>query len=345
LRSELKPMFLKQNNEDEFDVSISENSMKTMKKVQYQNEIRRIFNEENGRKYDDSNKSLIQLDWSCKLTDIREKFLPDFETLEKKSFQRIHNYVWSSKGIIASASDRKVCLYHPINGFTRALDINDRVCIAFSNCGGFLAMAYRKSNRDLMYHDLYVFRIKQNALFTDEKLATEKVRTNVDGDITALCYTRNDTHIMCGTHNGGIYVIKRCPTPYHKHGYVFVTMLAEVHSAEIIQISFSATHLYMASLDKSGVFKIWNGGSWTIIFTYDFQIGSQMPKLLQWHPYVDNELIYAKKYYPAIYLFNVTQRKVVASFMNWKPHWRLSSIAFNPKTAQLAVCFYNTGEL
>lgn len=68
-----------------------------MKKVQYQNQLRAIFNEQ---KEDECNRkedklrnkddaSLLHLDWSCKLDEVREKFLPDFETLEKKNFSSI----------------------------------------------------------------------------------------------------------------------------------------------------------------------------------------------------------------------------------------------------------------
>lgn len=72
-----------------------------MKKVQYQNQLRAIFNdqkeEECNRKTDKKNKkddaSLLHLDWTCKLTDIREKFLPDFETLEKKNFSNIRMFL------------------------------------------------------------------------------------------------------------------------------------------------------------------------------------------------------------------------------------------------------------
>lgn len=73
-----------------------------MKKVQYQNTLKFMFydqqkanenHESNTKKHDQRNKSLIHLDWACKLTNIREKFLPDFETLEKKSFHRIRKSI------------------------------------------------------------------------------------------------------------------------------------------------------------------------------------------------------------------------------------------------------------
>jgi hypothetical protein len=86
--------------EEDFDISLSENNLRTMKKVQYQNQLRKIYNEQQDKtsanEKDDKNHhlarndhNLIHLDWACKLTNIREKFLPDFETLEKKNFHRI----------------------------------------------------------------------------------------------------------------------------------------------------------------------------------------------------------------------------------------------------------------
>lgn len=69
--------------------------MKTMKKVQYQNHLRKLFleqqDEDNGT---ESAKNapeikLIHADWACKISENRLKFLPDFETLKKPGFGRI----------------------------------------------------------------------------------------------------------------------------------------------------------------------------------------------------------------------------------------------------------------
>lgn len=68
-----------------------------MKKIQYQNYLREIFNlqkeKECNRKPDKkekiNNSLLLHLDWACKLSDVRLNFLPDFETLEKKNFSNI----------------------------------------------------------------------------------------------------------------------------------------------------------------------------------------------------------------------------------------------------------------
>lgn len=96
--------YLKEIKEEDFDITLSENDLRTMKKTQYQNKLKLMFYDQqnaanesklsNYEKYkkeknDQKSKSLIHLDWACKLTNIREKFLPDFETLDKKSFHRI----------------------------------------------------------------------------------------------------------------------------------------------------------------------------------------------------------------------------------------------------------------
>lgn len=211
-------------------------------------------------------------------------------------------------------------------------------------------MAYRKSHRDQFQHDLYVFHVRNDTLFDCEKLDTEKIRTSIEHDITAMCYTQNDNFLICGTNVGMIFVLQ-CQLIVKTKGIMRTThnwklhkCLATSHTNEICKISFSANCRYMATLDVKGEFKIWNGGSWTYIFSYQKE-SSRLYKHFEWHPFVENELIFGRQYFPALYLFNVSQRKIVSSFMNWKENWELTSIAFNPTTAQLAVCFYNDGKI
>jgi WD40 repeat protein len=229
-----------------------------------------------------------------------------------------------------------------MNGFTRALDITGRVSLAFSNNGNFLAMAYRKSRRAPYDYDLYIFKMQQNALFKSEKLDTEKIRTTIRDDITSMCYTQNDTFLMVGTSTGDIHALENIRTQDTNSWHVFKT-LTHSHKWEISKICFSSRYKYMATLDVKGEFKIWNGGSMTYVFTHQKE-ESKMYTLFEWHPYVETELIFGRAFYPALFLFNVVEKKVVAGFMNWKEDWELTSIAFNPVTAQLAVCFYNQGE-
>lgn len=232
-----------------------------------------------------------------------------------------------------------------MNGFTRALDITGRVALAFSTSGDQLAMAYRKSRRAHNEYDLYLFKMQQSVLFKSEKLDTEKIRTtDIEDDITAMCYTQNDKFLMCGTSNGKIHALQNIRDESKGiNKWVIFKTLSHKHKNEIFKICFSARFQYMASLDHKGEFKIWNGGSMTFIFTHQKE-ESRMYRHFEWHPFVENELIFGRIFYPALFLFNVTEKKVVAGFMNWKEDWELSSIAFNPITAQLAVCFYNQEE-
>lgn len=257
------------------------------------------------------------------------------------------DYIWSNKQIIVAASSRKVCLYYPFNGFTRALDIIDRVCLAFSNSGEFLAIAYRKSTLPKGKQDLYVFKISHKSLLDSENLDTEKVRTSTDYDVTALCYTSNDDFLLCGTSVGKILVFKcSAPSPsssvIHKWNFA-ETLETSYHRKAIKKISFSCNFRYMATLDASGQLVIWNGGSRTVIYCVKKE-KSRFYKHLEWHPFVEEELVLGKSIYPALYLINVARKEVVACYLNWKDDMEITSISFNPVTAQLAVCFYIEGE-
>jgi WD40 repeat protein len=261
------------------------------------------------------------------------------------SFHPTEQYIWSSKQIIAASSRRKVCLYHPFNGFTRALDVTDQVVIAFANSGEYLAMAYRKSRRGPKCQDLYVFHIDHNTLFDREHLETEKVRTISNDDVTALCYTRDDDFLMCGTNYGRIFILN-CIEQGNKntHKWIYVRKLSSFyHKDEIVKICFSAKFRYMATMDLYGQVVIWNGGSWTQLFGLQKE-HSKFYKHIEWHPFVEEELVFAKSEYPAIYLINVVQKEVVACYMNWNEGMEITSLTFNPVTAQLAVCFYIKGE-
>lgn len=211
-------------------------------------------------------------------------------------------------------------------------------------------MAYRKSRRTPTQQDLFVFRIDHETLFDSENLDTEKVRTETDLDITSLCYTQNDNYLMCGTSSGSILILECIPPKNFNpldpkpHTWIFVKVLnTRFHKHEIKKVSFSAKFRYMASLDTHGQLVIWNGGSWTQLFCLQKE-NSKLYKHLEWHPFVEEELIFGKSSYPALYLINVVQKEVVACYMNWREDMEITSISFNPVTAQLAVCFYIKGE-
>lgn len=194
-----------------------------------------------------------------------------------------------------------------------------------------------------------MFRIDHNTLFDSENLDTEKIRSSTPFDVTALCFTKNDDFLICGTNVGKIIVLEKLPVlegssaSTHRWRYI-KTLVSGLHKKEIRKISFSAKFTYMASLDVSGQLVVWNGGSWTVLFSLQKE-PSRCYRHLQWHPFVDEELIFGKSAYPALYLINVVQKQVVACHLNWSDDMEITSIAFNPVTAQLAVCFYNRGEI
>jgi hypothetical protein len=72
--------------------------MQTMKKVEYQNHIRKLFVENqdenhNGRKRKRPIEiKLVHEDWACKLSQPRSNFFPDFETMRKPGFGFIGKY-------------------------------------------------------------------------------------------------------------------------------------------------------------------------------------------------------------------------------------------------------------
>lgn len=224
--------------------------------------------------------------------------------------------------------------------------------MAFSNSGDYLAMAYRKSEdvrEGATKNDLFVFRIDRKTLFEADNLDTEKMSSTTAHDITALCYTKNDEYLMCGTNVGKIFILE-CQAmppisekPKKQHKWKFVNILSSSHKDEIAKISFSSKYRYMASLDINGQLVIWNANSWTMTFCVQ-QERSRVYKHLEWHPFVEEELVFGKTSYPALYLINVVQKEVVAWYTSWNEDMEMTSIAFNPKTAQLAVCFYMRGE-
>lgn len=100
-RNHITSQLLKKDDMDDFDVSSSDNDLKTMHQNQYQNHLRQLFcdEQEKGKqpeklyqlkKKDDK---LLQQDWACKISDKRAKFLPDFETLEKPAFGYICKFM------------------------------------------------------------------------------------------------------------------------------------------------------------------------------------------------------------------------------------------------------------
>lgn len=330
-----------------------------MRQNQYQNHLRQLFCDEQERgkepvkvmqEVKKNDEKLLQKDWACKISEKRSKFLPDFETLEKPAFGSISkfinklapitnhllaaNYIWSNRSIIAASSKSRICLYHPFNGFTRALDISGETCMAFSHDADFLAVAFEKSEKDLEDQDVYIFKMDQKLLFHSESLKTFKFRTKGDCDVSAICYTRTNDHILLGSRDGNIQL-------YELHSSMkkrFIKYLPKVHKRTIKTIAFSCKFNYLGTLDTSGLMVIWNGGSLTPFWEYKYSESRYYQ--IKWHPFVEDELILAKGVYPALFLMNVSDKKNIASYCNWKNGVELSSMDFNPVSGQLAVCFF-----
>lgn len=103
--------FLNKTPIEQFDIS-KHSSVKTMKQVQYQNHIRKLFMEQQHdgagrmqeRKKEAQTIELIHADWACKLPDLRTKFMPDFETIRKPGFGTIRKSVCSTVYITSDSS-------------------------------------------------------------------------------------------------------------------------------------------------------------------------------------------------------------------------------------------------
>ncbi|CAO1384754.1 unnamed protein product [Diamesa hyperborea] len=341
-RNHITSQFLKKGDVEDFDISSSDNDMKKMHQNKYQNHLRQLFCDEQEReKQSDKlhqlkkkDETLLQKDWACKISDKRSKFLPDFETLEKPAFGLISNYIWSNRSIIAASSQSRICLYHPFNGFTRALDISSETCMAFSHDADFLAIAFHKCEKDLEDQDVYIFKMDQKLLFHSESLKTFRFRTKGDVDISAICYTRDNDHILLGSQDGNIQL-------YELHSSMkkrFIKYLPKVHKKTVKTITFSCNFKYLGTLDTSGLMVIWNGGSLTPFWLYRYSVSRYYQ--IKWHPFVEDELILAKAVYPSLFLLKVSDKKNIASYCNWRDDVELSSFDFNPVSGQLAVCFY-----
>ena len=362
-RNHITSQFLKKGDAEDCDVSSSNNDLKIMRQNQYQNHLRQLYCDEQEREKQPeklmqlkkNDEKLLQKDWACKISDKRSKFLPDFETLEKPAFGAISkfikyldnvitnllflaNYIWSNRSIIAASSQSRICLYHPFNGFTRALDLSGETCMAFSHDADFLAVAFEKSEKDEEDQDVYIFKMDQKLLFHSENLKTFKFRTKGDFNISSICYTRNDDHILLGSRDGNIQL-------YELHSSMmkrFIKFLPKVHKKKVKTITFSCKFKYLGTLDTSGLIVIWNGGSLTPFWEYKYSESRYYQ--IKWHPFVEDELILAKAVYPALFLINVSDKKNIASYCKWKNGVEISSLDFNPVSGQLAVCFFYRDE-
>jgi hypothetical protein len=99
-RQHLNTEFLRRPKNDKNDISSAENNLTLMKKTQYQNTLRKQFQQDfqitqdRKRKRNNADKvPLIHFDWTCKIESLREKFYPDFETVKKPGFGKIRKFL------------------------------------------------------------------------------------------------------------------------------------------------------------------------------------------------------------------------------------------------------------
>lgn len=88
--------FLDRTPSNLFNISASDFNIKSLKKVQYQNHLRKmLLTDKDNEKSSNTDKpiKLIHTDWACKIPHMRLKFLPDFETLKKPEFGLISKFV------------------------------------------------------------------------------------------------------------------------------------------------------------------------------------------------------------------------------------------------------------
>lgn len=259
------------------------------------------------------------------------------------------SYIWSKRHIIAAVSRSKVSLYHPFNGYTRALDIHSSVCIAFSNEGHKLAMVYRRSQRDIAgkaHPDVYIFDVDEVSLFHNADLDTVKLASMSENDITAVCFGPDSSSLVCGTAKGELLVIDFSIEMSEKSSRVTTfgkQMLAhDHHDDEIIKIAFSCKYLHFASMSQDGDVVLWEWASRTPI--HRIAIAGAFIAMFEWHPFVNDELLLGSYTRCGLHLFSVSEKRVVASYENSTTRMFLRSISFNPVNAQLAVNFWNHDE-
>lgn len=158
------------------------------------------------------------------------------------------------------------------------------------------------------------------------------LKSEGDSSITALCFSKNDQFLICGTTDGNMLL-------YSVSGIgniTYVKMLIQVHEVAIKMIAFSAKELYMATLDIAGAIFTWNGASLTPIDRYYNPYVQQ----ILWHPFVEEDLVAARTCWPGIFLINVTEKRVVANYRKISFSIVLNSLVFNKTTGELCASFY-----
>lgn len=241
-------------------------------------------------------------------------------------------------------SRSKISLYHPFNGFTRALDVQSAVCVAFSNDGNKLAMAYRKSDRESpLLPDIYIFKFDEKIIFDNCDLDTLKLNSRIPQDVTAVCFSPDNKTLLCGTEEAGILLLQFQNELMVKEGatnhFKTEVLTNEFQHWEIIKIAFSCEMNYFAALDLDGMLVIWEWETKTPIYNFS-RNSDHFIRLFEWHPFVNEELIVGNVLRCGLFLINVKEKRVTASYQSSDSRMQLRSMSFNPINGQLAVNFW-----
>lgn len=206
--------------------------------------------------------------------------------------------------------------------------------IAFSNDGEILAITTIKNCGNSS--DAFLYKINCPKMIDKGICTNTRFRTPGPASASAVCFTKNDDMIIFGMDDGNIFICKR-ETGFN---YKFSNSLEIVHTSEIRVIKFSCDSSFLSTLDRAGNVVVWNGGSLTPCFDIS---GHKHNKMLEWHPFSQNDFIIGQHKPPALFLFNVASKKIVASYQKYDERVELTSIAFKKSTGELFANFHFKG--
>lgn len=169
--------------------------------------------------------------------------------------------------------------------------------------------------------------------FQKGDVASTSMRTREKYCITSLMFTLSDKFIMMGMKCGSILIY----SVTKKNEFIFFRSLEKHHDHAIGIMQYSAQEIYFASLDRSGMVIIWNGGSLTKICSI---FVDKAIKYLEWHPFVAGDLIIGTKCPAKLYLVSVTRKEIVSSYKKDNLDVELTSFIFNKFTGELICNFF-----
>lgn len=205
-------------------------------------------------------------------------------------------------------------------------------------------MAYRKSDRESsLYPDIYIFKFDEKIIFDNSDLETMKLDSRFNEDITAVCFSPDNKTLLCGTQNGNIWLLHFQNEMMVKEGasnqFKREILRNDHQNWEIIKIAFSCKMNYFAALDLDGMLVIWEWETRTPVYNFSNSI-NHFIRLFEWHPFVNEELMVGNVLRCGLYLVNVKEKRITASYESLDRRMQLRSISFNPNNGQLAVNFW-----